>query len=54
MLSKEKSIVIFDDYSYEPIQIFIDKKVYNNEICEYIDREIKKTDLHFIYYYTPM
>jgi hypothetical protein len=51
-LSKENSIVIFDDYDYGPIRDFVDKKVSNNEIIEYSDVGIKKTDRHFVYYYS--
>ena len=50
-LTNEASIIIFDDYDYDPIRNFIDKKVSDNEIIEYSGAGIKKTDRHFVYYY---
>ena len=49
-LLKPDGIVIFDDYNYNDIKNFIDKKLTQNEIIEYTNNVIK-TPLHFVYRY---
>lgn len=43
--------VIFDDYNYVDIRNFIQTKLMQNEIVEYKDSNILKTEFHFIYNY---
>ena len=50
-LIKKNGYVIFDDYDYNDIKMFIHKKLEQNEIIEYISNNIIKTNKHFIYQY---
>ena len=49
-LIKKDGYVIFDDYDYNEIQMFIQRKLNENEIKEYINNIIK-TNKQFIYQY---
>jgi len=53
LLNKENGIVIFDDYKSPAIRRFLDKKISEKEIIEYMDDNIIKDEpyLHFIYKY---
>ena len=44
-------VIIFDDYNMNDIKDFIHKKINQKEIVEYIDNNIIKNNLHFIYKY---
>ena len=50
-LIKIDGIVIFDDYDMTEIKNFIDKKIIQNEIIEYTNNNISKSDYHFIFKY---
>ena len=47
----DNGIIIFDDYNMPNIKEFIDDKIKQKEIIEYIDDNIIKNNLHFIYKY---
>jgi predicted O-methyltransferase YrrM len=50
LLSNE-GIVVFDDYNIPAIQHFLNKKVATDEIQEYKNKNMVKTNLHFVYKY---
>jgi len=47
----DNGIVVFDDYDMPYIRSFINEKCKRNEIIEYNDINIKRTNRHFIYKY---
>ena len=47
----DNGVIIFDDYNMNDIKDFIHKKINQKEIVEYIDNNIIKNNLHFIYKY---
>ena len=50
-LITDNGVIIFDDYNMNDIKDFIHKKINQKEIVEYIDNNIIKNNLHFIYKY---
>jgi predicted O-methyltransferase YrrM len=50
-LITENGIIIFDDYSINDINVFINTKIKEKEIVEYRDKNIIPNKLHFIYKY---
>lgn len=50
-LIKDNGVIIFDDYNYNDIKNFINRKIKEKEIVEYNDTNIIQNDLHFIYKY---
>ena len=50
-LITDNGVIIFDDYNMNDIKDFIHKKINQKEIVEYIDNNIIKKNLHFIYKY---
>ena len=53
LINKKNGIVIFDDYNFEPINKFINKKINKKEIEGYNDSNLINDEpyLHFIYKY---
>ncbi len=50
-LIKDNGVIIFDDYNYNDIKVFLRTKIKEKEIIEYTDKNIIYNDFHFIYKY---